>query len=123
MIDTITLPRPMVNALLHQAQLAGKNSALGLITEKDNKIIGYYPVNESVSSDDIGKILKKIQRNKEQIFAVYRSGNSKQYELLSKVLDEENLLQLSISQDIKGVLQLTGLHGKSKAHEIQLLIS
>jgi len=123
MIDTITLPRPMVNALLHQAQLAGKNSALGLITEKDNKIIEYYPVNESVSSDGIGKILKEIQRNKEQIFAVYRSGNSKQYELLNQALDEENLLQLSISQDIKGVLQLTGLHGKSKAHEIQLLIS
>jgi len=123
MTNTITLPRPMVNALLHQAQLAGKNSALGLITEKDNQIVDHYPFNEGVGSADIEKTLKKIQRNKEQLFAVYRSGNSKQYELLNQALDEENLLQLSISQDIKGVLQLTGLHGKSKAHEIQLLIS
>jgi len=63
MINAITLPRPMVNALLHQAQLAGKNSALGLITEKDNQIVDHYPFNEGVGSADIEKTLKKIFQN------------------------------------------------------------
>jgi hypothetical protein len=123
MIETITLPRTMVNALLHQAQLAGKKTALGLITEKNNQVISHYPFSESINSSDIKKTLEKIQNNNEQIFAVYRSGDNEQHKLLNKVVDNKNLLQMSISQDIKGVLQLTGEHEKTGANEIQLLIS
>ncbi|NOX27849.1 MAG: hypothetical protein GXP21_06650 [Gammaproteobacteria bacterium] len=123
MIKTITLPRTMVNALLHQAQLAGKKTALGLITEKNNQVIGHYPFSESINSSDIKKTLAEIQNNNEQIFAVYRSGDNEQHKLLNKAVDNKNLLQMSISQDIKGVLQLTGEHEKTGANEIQLLIS
>lgn len=123
MIDTITLPRPMVNALLHQAQLAGKKIALGLITEKNNQVIDHYPFSENIDPSAVEKTLEEIQNNNEQIFAVYRSGDNEQHKLLNKVLNSENLLQLSISQDIKGVLQLTGEHEKTGANEIQLLIS
>ncbi|PCH64609.1 MAG: hypothetical protein COC09_01305 [Gammaproteobacteria bacterium] len=122
-INTITLPRTMVNALLHQAQLAGKESALGLISEKDKHIVAHYPIDQSANESVIKKTLATIKNNGEHVFAVYTSNKNSAHETVNKLLTQHNLLQLVISQDIKGVLQLTSGQQHSDTQEIQLLIS
>jgi len=123
MIKTITLPRSMVNTLLHQAQLADKNTVMGLITKKDQKIADHYPIALSTNSSSFQQTLEQIKNNNEHLFAVYSSNGDSEHAAIKQLLAEQDLLQLTISQDIKGVLQLTGLQQQSIPQEIQLLIN
>lgn len=122
MINAIILPRPMVNALLHEAQKAGEKPALGLITKKHDDISHHYPVNTNSSSTEIDQVFDKITSNDENIFAIYRSHDSATHQALSNKLADANIMQLVISQDIKGVLQINTDQANQNQQEIELTI-
>lgn len=106
MNTSIILPRPMVNALLHEAQLAGEKPALGIITKKQQAIEQHYPIADNSDDTKLEQTLSKIKHHQETIFAIYRSHDSATHQALSAKLTNANIMQLVISQDIKGVLQL-----------------
>lgn len=112
----------MVNHLLNEAQLAGEKTALGFITTKNNEVAHHYPITENSSEEDIKHILQTITDNNEQVYAVYRSHDSAQHQRLSAMITDPDVLQLVISLDIKGVLQLRGFQQSQLPHEIELTI-
>ena len=122
MINAITLPRPMVNALLHQAQLAGDKAALGIISQKQGGISHHYPIEANSNAENIKRILSKIKSNNENVYAIYRSHDSVEHKALNDALNEKDILQLVISLDIKGVLQISGYTKNKHLQEIQLTL-
>lgn len=118
----ITLPRPLVNELLHEAQLADQKPALGLISRRDGAVIAHYPIARDASEDDIRGLLAQLETRGEHVWAIYRSHDCEQHETLTRIVNDDEVLQLVISLDIKGVLQLSGYQHEHPPQEIALTL-
>ena len=120
MTNAIILPRPMVNDLLHEAQLAGTGPAQGIITTKNNEICNHYPITGSSDKNDVQKTLAEISSDGENVLAIYSSNSGATHKLLTETINNNEVSQFVISQDIKGVLQLDS--DKAQNTDIELTI-
>lgn len=122
MTNAIIIPRPMVNDLLHEAQLAGTGPAQGIITSQGDEISNHYPITENNGLADIENTLAEINANGETILAVYSSNSGATHKLLTETINNNKVRQFVISQDIKGVLQLDSNKTSEPNQHTQLTI-
>ncbi len=110
----------MVNALLHEAQLAGTGPAQGIITAKNEEICNHYPISEDSNTAAIKNVLETINTNNESVLAIYSSNSGATHTLLTETIDNNEVSQFIISQDIKGVLQLDNDKAQNTSLELTI---
>ena len=128
-MKSITLPRPIVNQLLTQAQKHGENEACGLVSMKGDEIARVYPVSNVASDkhtlfemEPAGQIqaLKTMRENGENLFAIYHSHPHTPAEPSPRDIQQAeypDALYLIISLDTKGVLEMRGFY--LKEHKVE----
>lgn len=106
----LNLPRPLVNQLLHIAQIASNGTSSGIIGVRDRTLTRCYPL-EYLDTNGIAAAQRKLEASSEIVFAWYRVDSNG-----LKTPDVSDLqaigisvpLLLGISLGTKGVLQLRG---------------
>lgn len=119
-MPTIKLPRPLVNQLLHQAQLAADREVCGLIGAHEGEPAHCYPVANVAPAPEVryamdpkGQIgaMRQMRERGEELFAIYHSHPASP--ALPSAMDIEEtrypgVLYLIISLNTKGVLEMRG---------------
>ncbi|MGA9851396.1 MAG: hypothetical protein WBR15_00450 [Gammaproteobacteria bacterium] len=105
--ETLVLPRPLVNQLLHAAQEA-RSFSQGFVLRRADDHFRCAPL---PADADLARAGKQLQSHAERLFAFYRTSNR----LLPppaatelRVIVEFVPLYLGVALDIRGVLQLRG---------------
>lgn len=116
----VTLPRPIVNQILHQAQQAGDEEICGLIAGNEKNFTRCYPVANVASDkhrlfemDPKGLIdaLRTMRERSEKLKAIYHSHpDAPAQPSLADIQQHEypDVLYLIVSLATKGVLDLRG---------------
>jgi proteasome lid subunit RPN8/RPN11 len=119
-MNPVTLPRPIVNQILHQAQQAGDEEICGLIAGNEKKFTRCYPVANVAGDkqrlfemDPKGLIdaLRAMRDNGEELKAIYHSHpEAPAQPSLADIRQHEypDVLYLIVSLATKGVLDLRG---------------
>ncbi len=118
-MDSLRLPRPLVNQILTQAQLSPDSEICGLIAAKNGAASRCYPVHNS-AADPIHRYrmepqaqieaLRQIREADETLLAIYHSHPHTPATPSTIDIEEANYpdaVYLIISLDIKGVLQIS----------------
>ena len=130
----IDLPRFLINRLLHQAQSSPNSEICGLIGARNGQACSCYPVrnvaacpSERFDMDPAQQIeaMRRMRESDEELFAIYHSHPSAPAELSAidlEQLSELGSLQIVISLNTKGVLEMRGfqIHSKSCIEEVTL---
>jgi len=121
-MSTVKLPRPLVNELLHQAQLGADCEVCGLIGARDDALLHCYPVPNIASEpqqrfimDPKAQIdaLRQMRGRGEALFAIYHSHPTAPAAPSAMDRDEAGYpeaLYLIISLNTKGVLEMRGFY-------------
>jgi proteasome lid subunit RPN8/RPN11 len=132
----IAIPRPIVNQILHYAQLHSEQEVCGLIGAFQQKPVSCYPIPniadnptsqyEMDPSEQL-KAMRQMQETEQQLFAIYHSHPHTQAQPSPtdlKMANYPEALYLIISLNTKGVLELRGfrLSGDNTAQEIILML-
>ena len=119
-MNPVTLPRPIVNQILHQAQQAGDEEICGLIAGNAKSFTRCYPVANVAGDkqrlfemDPKGLIdaLRAMRDNGEELKAIYHSHpEAPAQPSLADIRQHEypDVLYLIVSLGTKGVLDLRG---------------
>lgn len=121
-MSIIKLPRPLVNELLHQAQLGVDCEVCGLISARDGMPVRCYPVpniaaapQQRFSMDPRTQIdaLRHMRDRGEDLFAIYHSHPTAP--AAPSVMDRDEAgypeaLYLIISLNTRGVLEMRGFY-------------
>jgi len=132
MNEKVLLPRSLVNQLLHHAQNSPEFEVCGLIGAKQGIPTTSYPVN-NIAANQAQRFLmdpqeqidamREIRDKHEEFFAIYHS-HPKSAALPSitdlKLAEYPNTLQIIISLNTKGVLEMRGFRfsGNTQAQEV-----
>ncbi|MGH8398882.1 MAG: hypothetical protein ACRETA_11670 [Gammaproteobacteria bacterium] len=103
--ESLRLPRPLVNQLLHIAQQAVSFSQ-GFVLHRGDDHFLCAPL---PADGNLVQSVKQLHRRQERVFAFYRSSNTVLPPLAVaelKTIAEFVSLYLAVGLDIKGVLQL-----------------
>lgn len=127
----VHLPRPLVNHLLHLAQLSPEHDIAGLVGAKDGLARSCHPVRRSgLALDPVERdqALTAIRALGETLFAVLHSHPAAPATPLADDLvcpDFPDVLRLIISLNTKGVLELRGfrIDANRAIEEIELLLT
>ena len=134
-MNPVTLPRPIVNQILHQAQQAGDEEICGLIAGNAKSFTRCYPVANVAGDkqrlfemDPRGLIdaLRAMRDNGEELKAIYHSHpEAPAQPSLADIRQHEypDVLYLIVSLGTKGVLDLRGFrirNGKIEDVEISI---
>lgn len=130
----IRIPRHLVNQILHLAQCSGESPMLGLLGTKDGILTSCYPVHHAeVTGDGMDPperdaVLLAMRRAGETLFATVHSnsgGSAQTSEEKTLGAGIEGILQLIVSLDTKGVLEMRAYQpGSGSAQkEIELLMT
>ncbi|MGH8475584.1 MAG: M67 family metallopeptidase [Methylococcales bacterium] len=118
MKEEVLFPRPLVNQLLHQAQISPQREICGLIGARHEIPVSIYPVKNIADlpalrfrMDPAEQIqaIRQIRENHEDLFAIYHSHPSAPAEPSLSDLEQvgyPDLLQIIISLNTKGVLEM-----------------
>ncbi len=121
-MSTVKLPRPLVNELLHQAQLGADCEVCGLIGAREDVPQHCYPVpniapepQQRFIMDPKEQIdaLRQMRERGEALFAIYHSHPTAPAAPSMMDLDEAgypDALYLIISLNTKGVLEMRGFY-------------
>ncbi len=121
-MTTVKLPRPLVNALLHQAQIGADCEVCGLIGARDGAPLHCYPVpniaavpQQRFVMDPKAQIgaLRQMRERGEALFAIYHSHPTAPAAPSAMDRDEASYpetLYLIISLNTKGVLEMRGFY-------------
>lgn len=136
MLNEIYLPRALINRLLHQAQSSPDSEICGFIGARNGKPSTCYAVRNIAEhpavrfqmdpSEQIDA-LRTMRESQEELFAIYHSHPSASAELSATDLEQlsyPETLQIVISLNTKGVLEMRGfqVRAKSRIEEIPLVI-
>lgn len=130
--DTLILPRPLVNQLLHQAQTLEDHEVCGLIGAADGKPRSIYPAT-NIAPDprrhfhmdprDQIAAMKTMRQIGETLVAVYHSHPSAPAIPSREDLEQAtypDALTLIISLETKGVLELRAFRLGQSSEEVPL---
>lgn len=121
-MDNIQLPRPLVNTLLHQAQISPECEICGLIGALNGTPASVYPVanvadhpGELFRMDPQGQIdaMRRLREAGETLFAIYHSHPHADARPSARDLAEAaypDALYLIISLNTEGVLEMRAFH-------------
>lgn len=122
----VTLPRPLVNKLLGQAQRAADNEVCGLIGAKGESPVQVYPVSNIANAPDKRfemdpkeqiAAMKHMRKAGQELFAIYHSHPHSPAKPSKEDIDEAGYpetLYLIISMNTKGVLEMRGFRLKDR---------
>lgn len=134
--NPVTIPRPLVNQMLHHAQLLPETEVCGLIGAHNEKPVSCYPVSniaknpayhyEMNPAEQI-EAMRKMKETNETLFAIYHSHpHAGAFPSRKDVVmaNYPETLYLIISLNTKGVLELRGfrLHPDHSTQEVILLL-
>lgn len=134
-MSVIELPRPLVNQLLHRAQLGDTDEVCGLIGQHPDGQLSLYPVDNIANQpqtrfamDPSGQIaaMRQLSERGESLFAIYHSHPCAEAAPSAEDLQHDeypDAIRLIISLNTKGVLELRGYrltHGQAAAVEVIL---
>ncbi len=119
----VTLPRTLVNALLHHAQEVGDGVAVGIITCQNSKVMKSYPIAANRSPKRIAELMAHIRDQGEEVCAIYHSHDSDAYNEINNIVATDKVLNLAVSVDTKGVLEIRAYQDNGTLHEAELTIS
>ncbi len=134
-MQSITLPRPLVNVMLHHAQLSPASEVCGLIGARDGIPIRCYQVANVAGEpghlfqmDPREQIdaMRVMRERGESLFAIYHSHPDSPPAPSETDLKEAgypDALYLIISLDTTGVLEMRGWRLAPRLEEVELLIS
>lgn len=121
-METLRLPRILVNEILTQAQHSPELEICGLIAGKDGQASRCYPVSNSAPQPERryqmepkGQIdaMRQMRENGEALIAIYHSHPHTPATPSATDIEEASYpdaVYLIISLDIKGVLQMSAFH-------------
>ena len=132
----ISLPRPLVNQLLHYAQASPEAEVCGLVGGRAGFPETFYPVKNAAPNPESryvldpeqhGRALRKIQESGEDLLAVFLSHPAAPAEPAAgdiEVATHPDTLYLILSLNTKGVLELRGFRigEKQCVGEVELLL-
>lgn len=133
-MQSITLPRPLVNTMLHHAQLSPASEVCGLIGARAGVPSRCYQVPNAAldprhlfAMDPRGQIdaMRAIRENGETLFAIYHSHPDSPPSPSETDLSEAGYpeaLYLIISLNTKGVLEMRGWRLAPRLEEVELLV-
>ena len=134
-MHSITLPRTLVNAMLHHAQLSPASEVCGLVGARDGVPSSCYQVANVASEpahlflmDPRGQIdaMRAMRERGESLFAIYHSHPDTPpvpSETDLKEAGYPDALCLIISLDTKGVLEMRGWRLAPRLEEVALEIA
>lgn len=121
-MNTISLPRTLINQLLHHAQLNTEQEVCGLVASQQGMACEVYPVrNVAEHADHLFAMdpkeqveaMRQMRDKGQQLFAIYHSHPHAPAEPSLRDLAEAaypEALYLIISLNTKGVLEIRGFH-------------
>jgi proteasome lid subunit RPN8/RPN11 len=132
----ITLPRPIVNQILHLAQSEPDREVCGLVSARDNQPLRCIPI--ANVADEPGKLftmdpkqqidaMRQMREQGETLFAIYHSHPTSPAEPSATDLEQAgypDVLHLIVSLNTKGVLELRGYlfeNGRAEAVHLEIL--
>lgn len=127
MTSTVSLPRSLINQLLHHAQRSGSDEACGLIGAKGGVPARCYPIanvaaapQRLFSMDPTQQIaaMRTMREGGEELFAIYHSHPDSPPLPSATDLAQANypdVLYLIISLQTRGVLEMRGFRLKDRA--------
>ena len=128
-MDTIKLPRNIVNSILQHAQSEEKLEVCGLISEKNGQPHKVYPVlNIADDPQHLFKMdgkqqidaMREMRGNDESLYAIYHSHpSSSAYPSITDIEESQypDAIYIIVSLDTKGVLDLRAF----KLHEGEVI--
>ncbi|MCI0654719.1 MAG: M67 family metallopeptidase [Methylococcaceae bacterium] len=120
MQEEVIFPRPLINQLLHQAQVSPDTEICGLIGSHHGIPTSCYPVRNIAARPAVRfrldpeeqiAAMRRMRENHEDLFAIYHSHPSAPAEPSATDLEQANYpdaLQIIISLNTKGVLEMRG---------------
>ncbi len=134
-METVTLPRPLVNQMLHQAQASPDAEVCGLIAARNGRPVRFIPVPnvagrpaQLFSMDPVRQIdaLRRMREQGEELFGIFHSHPHSPAVPSDRDLREAgypDALYLIASLSTKGVLELRGYRLRDgRAEEVVLEI-
>lgn len=135
--ETVCLPRSLVNQLLHHAQSSPDAEICGLVGARDGLPAHCYPVRNAADQPQCRfaldpreqiEAMRSMRERGEDLFAVFHSHPHSPAEPSAADLEQSaypEVLNLIISLDTKGVLELRGFRitAEGRASEIDLLLN
>lgn len=128
-MNTVQIPRTVVNEILHQAQSHDELEVCGLLGGRGGKINACYPI-DNVSEDPAHLFrmdpkeqidaMRQMRENGEDLIAIYHSHPHSPARPSATDLKQAaypEALYLIVSLDTKGVLELRGFRLKDKQVE------
>ncbi len=134
MKQTISIPRTLANRLLTLAQSSPESEICGLIAKKETNQYQVYPIKNV--ADNNGRIFemehqqqitafKQMKEQQQNLFAIFHSHPHKDATPSIKDVNEaacEDALQIIISLNTQGVLDMRGAFYRNKQVEVVDLI-
>lgn len=134
--EEIELPRPLVNQLLHYAQVSPEAEICGLIGARDGTPCSCYPVRNAsttpaarfhLDAQEQIEAMRQMREHGEALFAIFHSHPAAPAEPSPADLEEAaypEALYLIISLNTKGVLEMRGfrLADDKTFGEVELLL-
>ena len=127
MMSTVSLPRGLINQLLHHAQRSGSDEVCGLIGAKGGVPVRCYPIanvaampQRLFAMDPAQQIaaMRTMREGDEELFAIYHSHPDSPPLPSATDLAQANypdVLYLIISLHTRGVLEMRGFRLKDRA--------
>lgn len=119
-INDISIPKKIIQDLLHHAQQTPKQEVCGLISSQNEIPYRSYPIKNTAAQPEIFfkldaqqqiQVMAKMRNNNEQLFAIYHSHPTAPAIPSSSDIEQANYpdaLYIIISLNTKGVLELRG---------------
>ena len=134
-MESLILPRPLVNCILHQAQASPDAEVCGLITAKQGRPQRCIPVpnvsdqpQRLFAMDPRSQIdaLRNMRERNEELFGIYHSHPHSPAEPSDTDLDQAgypDALYVIVSLNTKGVLEMRGFrlnHGNPEQVQLEI---
>ncbi len=124
-MSCVELPRPLVNQLLHYAQINEELEICGLISSKQGVPHQCYPVSNraaqpqhhfAMDEAQLVETIRKIRKNDEELLAIFHSHPTASAQPSSIDLAEDQypeVMKLIISLDTTGVLEMQAFYTRN----------
>ncbi len=134
MPQEIAIPRTLVNQLLHRAQGSPDSEICGLIGSRHGTPTSCYPVNNisgqpairfRMDPEEQIRAMRTMRENHEELFAIYHSHPTAPAAPSAIDLDHAgypDALQIIISLNTKGVLEMRGFFVAEKARPEEIIL-